>query len=103
MLDNFFLGAFLSLLVQNFTLPVSNLTHLGPLKSSTAAFQKKCKPLGFYPLKQGEMLDDFFLCAFSALLIQNFTLPVSNLTHLGPLSPPPPCFKRSVNHLDFTP
>ena len=96
MLDNLFLGAFLSLLVQNFTLPVSNLTHLGPLKSSTAAFQKKCKPLGFYPLKQGEMLDDFFLCAFSALLIQNFTLPVSNLTHLGPLSPPPPCLKRSA-------
>ena len=64
MLVNFFLGAFLSLLVQNFTLPVSNLTHLGPLKSSTAVFQTKCKPFGFYPIKQGEMLDNFFWVLF---------------------------------------
>ena len=33
-------------------------------KSSTAVFQKKCKPFGFYPLKQGEMLDNFFLGDF---------------------------------------
>ena len=65
-------------------------------KSSTAVSQNNCKPLGFYPLKQREMLDNFVLGAFLSLLIQNFTFPVSNLTHLGPLSPPPPCFKRSA-------
>jgi hypothetical protein len=65
MLDNFFLGAFLSLLVQNFTLPVSNLTHLGPLKSFTAAFQKKVQTTLILTLKnKGKMLDNLFLPPF---------------------------------------
>ena len=40
----------------------------------------------------------FCVWPFSALLVQNFTFPVSNLTHLGPLSLPPPCLKEVLHN-----
>jgi hypothetical protein len=98
MLDNFSVGAFLSLSGSKMDLSGVKLDPFRTTKSSTAVSQKKCCANHLdLPLKTNTgCLSNFRLAPFSALLVQNFTFPVSNLTHLGPLSPPPPCLKRSA-------
>ena len=78
----------------------SELPILHPLKGGNAChfLLAACRPQfsDFKPLKDGEMLDNFFWVLFCPFPVPKWTFPVSNLTHLGPLSPPPPCLKRSA-------